>query len=128
MFAVVFYTDYRKENEWYIYKVYRTKEEALTWVSLHARALEPDLESWVGPHSEQKVIWEGHAGKVPDPTQDYENGEGCFVQSPGETNEDYHKRCEPLYKEQLLAFNTQESPWQGMSWTPNVAVVELEVE
>ena len=84
--------------------------------------------SWVEPYSEQKVIWEGHAGKVPDPTQDYENGEGCFEQSPGEANEDYHNWCEPLYKEQLLAFNIQDSPWKGMSWTPNVAVVELEVE
>ena len=59
VFCVVFYTSYRKENEWKIHKIFIKKESALSYAMSISTKLDDDDDDYdsVVPHPFGQHIW-----------------------------------------------------------------------
>ena len=129
VFCVVFYTSYRKENDWRIHKVFRDKESAMAYAMSISRECDDDDEDnyHVEPnHGGQKIWLRDRMCGIMDEKQYYEKlademtTEGIPVYTEVELTklvDERHKECESY----------DNSAWAAMSWTPLVAVVEQSI-
>jgi hypothetical protein len=91
-FAVVFYTDYRKENEWQIHRVFHESKTALDFAAKWSVTNKKNLPDYVAPSEASEILWD----------------EPC--------------------KENPLKNDDEGTPWEGLSWSPRIAVVKVKIE
>lgn len=129
-FAVVFYTNYRKENEWFLYSLYESSEKAIAFAN-----------EWSIPDNRRRKGYEREPEVNPMEVQRVLLDQDCDF-----SGEDYEKRGNPKSIQQhVKRFKSQEDydlclgmaekhhkfrdsvPWKGISWPPRIAVVEVGV-
>lgn len=115
IYIVVFYTDYRKENEWQIHKVFSDLKEATEYVN-----------KWTVPDSKQHKRFRVDRDVVPSS----ENQRILLTQAvctDDEVDEGDFRKPED-YAEYDKRRSLGEALWKNMSWSPRVALVEKSID
>lgn len=133
IYVIVFYTDYRKENEWFLYpQVHTSKKEAVTsaneWSVPDSKREKGYGREWYVSFAEQRRV---KGELILDQDCDFSSE---IYQSPDsddeeDVDEDKFRCQEDLVLCRQMARKLESChdtiPWKGLSWTPRVAVIRL---
>lgn len=98
VYIVIFYTNYRKENEWKIQAVFSEEEKAINYAENLSKNTHED------PYEEENV----------------DTTEHTYVQP--------HEDQEVIFKKQCYYKTDPTCVYGTMSWTPYIAVVKINVQ
>jgi hypothetical protein len=133
VYVVVFYTSFHKENEWMVPKVFLDLEMAKTYAN-----------QWSLPDSRRQTMYTRSDDVVPNSDlQKVILDQDCSFSDSGCACEG---ECHPMCKGRIANFRNEadwkanrikalqlekaernETPWDGLSWTPRVAIIETEL-